>query len=269
MAFRKSALIWRATYSGLEENRITHVQIRDQVLAAFGEKRPWFVIGKELHPTPEDPEKPWHYHLHLQFPAKAESENPRILDVDGVHPAIRGRFGPCYAAKDGDYITNRTDEDAWRPAPRVDVLKPKFAWQLELVDRLSSEPDRTTIHWYWEPSGGVGKTQFFKWACVTGALGEAIVVGGRATDMKHAVAKMVEARKPPRVVFVGLVRDQAPSYPGIEAVKDGIFFSAKYDSGMVTFNSPHLVVFSNAPPDESRLSTHKWHIVKIDKSDLE
>lgn len=267
-AFRKSAKIWRVTWSGLRENQITHEQIRAKILDNWGDKDPWYVIGKELHKEPEDPDKPWHFHAHIQFASKVESENCRILDIDdgtekGVHPKITGTFGPCYASKDGDYITNRPDEDKWKPPPVCRVLEPKYDWQLLLRDKLSSEPDRTTIQWLWEPTGGCGKTEFMRWAVVTKKLGPAICLGGKSTDMKHGVAKMVEGRTFPRVIFINVVRGNSVSYPGLEAIKDGIFFSSKYDSGMVCYDPPHVVVFSNAPPDESRLSAHKWDIIEI------
>lgn len=223
-------------------------------------KDPKYVIGLERHPSPDDAEKCWHFHAHIEFATKFESENPRIFDLNGVHPSIAGRFGPAYAAKDGNYISNREDS-FWKPAPRPKVLEPSFPWQLALREQLTSEPDDTTVTWVWEPEGGCGKTSFAKWACVTKELGTAILVGGRSVDIKHAISKMIEAKRTPRVVFVNVPRDGSVSYRALEEVKDGIFFSAKYDSGMCCFDSPHVVVFANFEPDKSRLSKHRWNVI--------
>lgn len=53
------------------------------------------------------------------------------------------------------------------------------------------------------------------------------------------------------------------SYEALEAIKDGIFFSTKYESGMVVFDSPHVVVFANFPPDRTQLSADRWRITNI------
>lgn len=50
------------------------------------------------------------------------------------------------------------------------------------------------------------------------------------------------------------------SYSALEELKDGIFFSGKYESSMVMTNNLHIFVFANFEPDRSKLSKDRWEI---------
>lgn len=90
----------------------------------------------------------------------------------------------------------------------------------------------------------------------------AIYVQGKASDIKAAIVAM--AVKPTIVIF-GLPRSMEDyvSYEAIESVKDGIFFSGKYESGMCLFKPPHILIFANFMPDESKLSSDRWRITRL------
>jgi len=123
-------------------------------------------------------------------------------------------------------------------------------FQKTIMDILSTEPDNRTIHWFWEETGCVGKTTLCKHICLTNE--NAIFVNGKAADMKCAVAELVKKKQPPKIILLGLPRtteDYSGSlYQGLEELKDGIFFSGKYESGMVMMDPPHVIVFANWPP---------------------
>ena len=56
----------------------------------------------------------------------------------------------------------------------------------------------------------------------------------------------------------------------MEAIKNGCFFSGKYESGMVRFNSPHILVFANEPPERTKLSQDRWCVFALrDESEVE
>lgn len=82
----------------------------------------------------------------------------------------------------------------------------------------------------------------------------AIVTGGGAADMKHAVARWSEiCGHYPVVILVDIARSDRPnaySYKALEALKNGIFFTGKYESAMVnSYSAPHIIVFSNFKPN--------------------
>jgi hypothetical protein len=136
-------------------------------------------------------------------------------------------------------------------------------WQTEILEEIKKPADRRTIRWYWEPVGGVGKTVF---ACHLVDKYKALFISGKAADVKYAVAERVKAGEPVDVVVVNIPRSHAPeyiSYEGMENVKDGLFFSTKYESGMVRYNPPHVIVFANVPPDVTKMSADRWVIKEI------
>lgn len=137
-------------------------------------------------------------------------------------------------------------------------------WQKELKEKLLEEPDRRTIHWYWSREGGVGKTALAIHLIMK--LG-AIMVGGRAGDMKCALAGIEKSGNPlPEIIILNVARSQGSviSYKGLEEIKDGAFFSSKYESKMMLMAPPHILVFANEEPDMETMSSDRWHIVNVD-----
>ncbi len=114
------------------------------------------------------------------------------------------------------------------------------------------------IHWYWEPDGEWGKTKTQKY--MIDNMG-ATMVGGKKSDMFYALSELsLQTGEIPPIVIINLVKDtdmRYVSYAGMESIKDGCFFSKKFKSGMCRFNSPHLLVFANEPPDLSRFTIGK------------
>jgi hypothetical protein len=136
-------------------------------------------------------------------------------------------------------------------------------WQKDLAQILQGVPDERTVHWYWDYKGGSGKTTFAKWAFDNL---NTTVVGGKCTDMLNGIKNYMDERDGgPDVVIVDLPRSQTEylSWGGIEKIKDGLAFSGKYEGMVLRFPSPHLVVFANCPPDGTKLSEDRWHIVNI------
>jgi len=81
--------------------------------------------------------------------------------------------------------------------------------------------------------------------------------------MFAAIASM---KVKPKVVIIDIPRtsESFVSYGGIEKIKDGCFFSGKYESGMVLYDNPHVICFANFPPVSETMSADRWHIVKIE-----
>lgn len=132
-------------------------------------------------------------------------------------------------------------------------------WQLELLDILSTTPHPRKIYWYCDLEGGKGKTEIAKWLAINRG---AVVLGGKGADMKDAIARM---RQYPDIIIIDVPRCTLGyiSYQGIEEVKNGIFFSGKYESKMVTGPIPHLIVFANEEPNYGKLSKDRWEVIHL------
>lgn len=135
-------------------------------------------------------------------------------------------------------------------------------WQKDLVKELEVVPDDRKIIWYHDPVGGSGKTALAKYLVVKK---NALVVSGKGNDIKYAISKHIEKHGEVNIIIFLFPRtvEGFVSYDAIESLKDGIFFSGKYESGMCVFASPHIVCFANFAPDLSALSLDRWEVRKL------
>ena len=155
------------------------------------------------------------------------------------------------------------------PEPVIDPLNEKdfYPWQKDVLELVKTKPDDRSIYWYWEPEGNVGKTALAKHICLKM---KGLYIHGKVTDCLYGVAQWVQKRKL-EVVIMGIPREyeQFVNYSALEKIKDGIFYSSKYESGMVIYNPPHVIVFANFPPLTSKLSTDRWEIRSINNRTLQ
>lgn len=137
------------------------------------------------------------------------------------------------------------------------VLRPV---QQQIVDIIKSETEDRFIHWFYDSQGNIGKTTLAKSLCLNDS--SMVALGGKSADMRYGVQALVVKGKPPRTVFMNLARsiESFVSYQGIEEVKDGFFFSTKYECGMVIYDSPHVIILSNFLPDTATMSPDRWKI---------
>ena len=151
----------------------------------------------------------------------------------------------------------------------IKLIKPENMkpWQLQICRTLEQEPDDRTMHWFWSRKGGVGKTCFCKYLFVKYG---AIMLSGKGSDMRNGVLDYYKKnQETPEVVVINIpfsFDKQYISYEGIENIKDMIFYSGKYEGGMVCGNSPHVIVFANIRPDLGKMAEDRWKITNIDES---
>jgi hypothetical protein len=147
------------------------------------------------------------------------------------------------------------------------VLKEMSEWQDSVWKSLLEKPDPRKITWIVDTVGNRGKTTFCKYVCMN--TKNSLYCGGKAADIKYAVSQMVAEGKSPKICLFDFPRtmEQYVSYQAIEEIKNGIFFSGKYEAGMVMFNTPHVVCFSNFIPDRSTLSSDRWNVIRIDEEE--
>lgn len=146
-----------------------------------------------------------------------------------------------------DYI--RALEEA--KVTRSDLI-PRDGWQTELVGDLQAVADSRKIIWFIDTIGNSGKSYF---ATHYNSKTSYYVTGGKAADIFYGY-------KYEEVVFFDLARmkQEYVQYDVMESFKNGQFYSTKYESKNVKFNTPHVVVFSNFEPDRAMLSHDRWDI---------
>lgn len=140
-----------------------------------------------------------------------------------------------------------------QPKPEVDFSQPR-PWQSELERLVESEPDDRSVNWFVDPVGGQGKTHMSKY--LIQKHGAFYCTGGKVADICHAYNNQ-------RVIIFDFTRDKADlvCYNVIEMLKNGVYFSGKYQSQSKCRPGPaHVIVFSNFEPDQSKLSADRWRI---------
>lgn len=160
-----------------------------------------------------------------------------------------------YCSKENNFVSNFP----MPPPPPRDPMEGKALkwWQVFIVDMLKDEPNDRKVIWLWEERGGVGKTQFAKHLHLKH---DAAYVSGAAADIKFAIAGM---KIRPRIIIFDIPRSKKEeyiSYTAMEEVKNGFFFSGKYESTTVCFDPPHLIVFANFSPQTGEMSADRWDV---------
>lgn len=153
------------------------------------------------------------------------------------------------------------------PLPKeLKLINPEdfYPYQEFIMKIVTTEPDDRKIYWFVDEEGNNGKSCFTKYLC---AKYHAIVLCGKATDMKNGILNF-EKNKGffPEIILIDLPRtfdNNYLSYTGIEEIKNGCFFSPKYEGGMCIFNNPHIIIFSNEYPKVDTLSKDRWYIKSI------
>lgn len=142
-----------------------------------------------------------------------------------------------------------------------------FDWQKEVLKIIDEEPDDRSIYWFRGNEGGEGKTTFCKYLV---RFHKAWISGGKCADMKNGIIEFQkESGCLPELIVLNIPRSfnsDYLSYTGIEEVKDMLFYSGKYEGGMVDGNPPHLIIFSNRYPDVDKCSKDRWKIMDINEN---
>jgi len=167
-----------------------------------------------------------------------------------------------YCSKDGDFITNIEGEEV------IEIIKKLYPWQEKIEDFiLNTKPDGRTLHWYYEETGGTGKSAFCKYMYIKHKC--IIIQGGKLADiiniMYNADLKGVKAI----IIDIPRTHKNKVSYSAIECLLNGMITNTKFETGVKAFNPKHVIVFSNSLPEltnekgESNLSNDRWNINKL------
>lgn len=143
----------------------------------------------------------------------------------------------------------------------IKIIETLYPWQQFVVDIIQKEPDERTVHWFWEDTGNVGKSKLAKYLVVKhNAL---FIDEGKKADLMNLAFNTNWDLTNILVIDIPRENINGTSYKSIEAIKNGMVCNTKYETGVKVFNSPHIIVFCNYPPDVSKLSKDRWRIHNI------
>jgi len=210
-----------------------------------------YVAGLETCPTTGRK----HIQGYLEFASKKRPMPLLAEHLPNAHWEVaRGKREQNYV-----YCTKEGDFEAWGTCFKREVVtlarEKLYPWQEEVVTLVESEPDDRSIHWYWEAVGNRGKSALVKYLVVKHG---ALMVAGKCSDMKNLILQYVQQEKEVRCVIMDIPRVvEHFSASGLEEIKNGCFASGKYEGGMVVYNCPHVLVFSNQRPPVGTYSSDR------------
>lgn len=148
-----------------------------------------------------------------------------------------------------------------KPIKTISILR---NWQADLLKKVEGEPDDRKIIWIFDKEGGNGKSQLIKY-CMKNKTNYYGLNSAKTSDIAFAMKG-----KNPHCILFNITRTKMDyfNYEAVESLKDGLIFSPKYESGMLIFNSPHIIIMSNDGPDISTMTLDRWEIYKIKNNKL-
>jgi hypothetical protein len=171
-----------------------------------------------------------------------------------------------YCSKGGEVLA--TTEDLTSKEERI--LAKRYsqvvwkAWQQQAIEIVEGPEDLRSIHWFYDPVGNKGKSYlcrylYCKYPC--------IIVNGKTTDIFNSIKNFMDEKKiEPKAVLVDVPREsfQYLNYSTLEKIKDGLFYSGKYEGGNILFeNIPHILVFANHKPSDEAYSADRLKVITV------
>jgi len=146
-----------------------------------------------------------------------------------------------------------------KPLKLITTLRP---WQKKVEDLVLTEPDDRKVYWFWESTGNVGKSALVKY--LVSRYGCLFCNGGKGSDLINLIFN--QDMDATTCVIWDLPRENKGfiSSSTVEAVKNGMVCNTKYETGVKLFNAPHVIIFSNYPPENvEELSKDRWVVEEI------
>lgn len=144
-------------------------------------------------------------------------------------------------------------------------MKIATKWQLEILELIEKRPDPRKIYWIYDDPGDSGKSYLCK-HIVLNHPRQSILVSGKGADIKYTIKTFLDNKKNNlKIVMLDVPRSclKYVSYTAIEEIKNGLFCSNKYESGMCVMNCVHVVIFANEEPDYKEMSLDRWIVWDI------
>lgn len=210
-----------------------------------------YYFGKEICPNTKNT------HLQGFFTLKKPMRITELKDLRcHLEPSLGSQDqNENYCSKDG-IITKYG-----YPKP-IKIIENLYKWQSDICNLiLNNEPDGRTINWYWESTGGKGKSSFCKYMFVKHNI--ITIQGGKCPDIMNIMFNL--DCNDLTAIFIDLPRNSGNNYSekAVECILNGMITNTKFETGVKVFNPPHVVIFANSPPIIEDMSTDRWNIVEI------
>ena len=176
----------------------------------------------------------------------------QLVQYDTVEAFRKGLIS-ANSVRNYDY-THKLVKAKNRPKVEVEPF-PLYPWQCELNQYLNRPPHKREIVFIVDRTGNQGKSWFSKYYCQNHEEKTQIILPGKKVDMAHATD---EDKK---IFFFDCPRSKQGEYiqyDFLEELKNGYFFSPKFDSRFKQLPTPQIVVMMNESPGMDKLSSDRY-----------
>lgn len=148
-----------------------------------------------------------------------------------------------------------------------DLIQTYQGWQVKLDAYLAGPVNKREIIWLYDEGGCSGKSQFTK--ALAHRRKAAVFEWGDARHMKYEICEA----GPKKIYLFDLSRTRPQEYSNndlyavLESLKNGLLVSGMYKSPKLFMEPPHVVVFANIAPDETKLTKDRWNIRRVSPED--
>lgn len=154
----------------------------------------------------------------------------------------------------------------------LDDKENRYPWQDDFMSQFFTEDETDylpcsgrTIYWIYDPYGNSGKSVFTKWLRMRYDNNTKIGFGS-ATQLRTAIV----VKPPQKMYIIDIPRtlssddSMATLYSVAEELLNGYVTTSMHgDPRETIFDPPFVVVFSNRPPEQDKLSMDRWNIQLI------
>lgn len=227
-----------------------------------------YLIGREIGEEKETP------HLQIYIETKNPTKWSTVKNWNNrlhIEPCKGDRIANLkYCSKENNFLTN-FERSAFLTREQM-ILEDEYAdiewkrWQLDIINLIHEPPHKRKIYWFWENDGNVGKSFLLKFIyCIK--KDKVIIGNGKMNDVFNQICQHITSGKEPKIILIDVPRDYATdyfNYGGLENIKNGFFYSGKYEGGQCVFKIPHIIVMCNEEPNYQKFSSDRYNVVEIE-----
>lgn len=232
-------------------NNYTEMEV-SSILKVFNLKAKRYILGDEIGETNLTP----HIQGYVEFKTKC-----RPLSLLGTINRIHWEKAKGTPLENIEYCSKMkvmTSYGLPEPIHTIEKLRP---WQKNIENIYLGKIDERKVYWFWDSNGNIGKSAFVKYMFVKYKI--CFASSGKYADIINVIFNT--NMDGVRCVMFDIPRANlnSISYASIEAIKNGMICNTKYETGAKVFNSPHVFVFANAPPELDKFSEDRWIVVEL------
>lgn len=174
-----------------------------------------------------------------------------------------------YCSKDNNYITN-FNMNILKDRNEI-ILEKEYnnviwkEWQQKILDLIKTEPDKRKINWFYDYDGNIGKSYLYKYISLINK--GVIICDGKKDNVFNQINTLITELIEPEIIIMDIPRYNLEfiNYGTIEQIKNGFLYSGKYEGNKCIFSIPHIIIFSNQPPDYNKWSKDRYNVIELNE----